>query len=150
MLIQENLHIDSCKAYLHSLWIKGIAKKKKDKKILKIMYRFYIVLGWIHRDLNKPIPRNWTFWRIIGWSLSIYYWFVDFPRTRYFPAFSSEQIVGDIIFKYPAWLDAKVFSNVGADVYLYHLDLDGRGDWLVNGTACCGLGHGKELIYRQG
>ena len=31
MLIQENLHIDSCKAYLHSLWIKGIAKKKIRK-----------------------------------------------------------------------------------------------------------------------
>ena len=61
---------------------------------------------------------------------------------------SSEQIVGDITFKYPAWLDALFFTNVGADVYLYFLDLDGRGDWLVNGTTCWGLGHGKELIYR--
>ena len=63
-------------------------------------------------------------------------------------SFFSEQIVGDITFKYPAWLDAQFFTNVGADVYLYFLDLDGRGDWLVNGTTCCGLGHGKELIYR--
>lgn len=64
--------------------------------------------------------------------------------------FIIEQIIGDVIFKYPAWLDAKIFSNVGADVYLYHLDLDGRGDWLVNGTTCCGLGHGKELLYSFG
>jgi len=141
MLIQENLHVDTCKAFLNR-------DCKKWKDILKILNRFYIVLGWIHRDLYKPIPRNWTFWRIIWWSLSIYYWFVDYPRTRFFWDFPSEQIVGDIIFKYPAWLDAKVFSNAGANVYLYHLDLDGRGDWLVNGTTCCGLGHGKELIYR--
>ena len=57
------------------------------------------------------------------------------------------QMVGDVIFKYAAWLDATKFAAAGADVYLYHFDLDGRGDVFINGSSCCGLGHAKELTY---
>ena len=78
------------------------------------------------------------------------------PRTGKYvdPLISDEhyrflgfQMVGDVIFKYAAWLDATQFAAAGADVYLYHLDIDGRGDIFINDTSCCGLGHAKELTY---
>ena len=57
-------------------------------------------------------------------------------------------MAGDVIFKYAAWLDATKYTDAGANVYLYHFDLDGRGDLSLGTISCCGLGHAKELLYR--
>ena len=71
--------------------------------------------------------------------------YLNFGDDHY--RFLGFQMVGDVIFKYAAWLDATKFAAAGADVYLYHFDLDGRGDVFINGSSCCGLGHAKELTY---
>ena len=71
--------------------------------------------------------------------------YLNFGDDHY--RFLGFQMVGDVIFKYAAWLDATKFAAAGADVYLYHFDLEGRGDVFINGSSCCGLGHAKELTY---
>ena len=56
----------------------------------------------------------------------------------------SEQIVGDVYVKASSYLDALVYSNAGADVYLYFYDTDGLGDTIAGIQSCCGLGHAKD------
>ena len=59
-------------------------------------------------------------------------------------------MIGDVYVKATSYLDALVYSNAGADVYLYFYDTDGLGDTIAGVKSCCGLGHAKELIYTWG
>jgi len=74
--------------------------------------------------------------------------YLDFGDEHY--RFIAGQMTGDVIFKYAAWLDATKYTQAGANVYLYHFDLDGRGDLSLGTVSCCGLGHAKELLYSFG
>ena len=59
------------------------------------------------------------------------------------------QIYGDFQIRVPAEDEARIYSQAGADVYMLHLDVDGLNG-LDGKPSCCGLSHGKELLYQFG
>jgi len=69
--------------------------------------------------------------------------------TKHQVIFIAEQVFGDFQIRIPAEEEARIYSQNGVTVRKLHLDFDGQTK-LRGIESCCGVSHGKELVYQFG